>query len=189
MTVRYPFLAILLFTVISARGGEQYARVSELQPELKQALVRDAACSSKGGNASLTQDGSPQESGALLDSPIATQEILAAGREAGVIAAPHDSCHCSNENCTTFVYLKSENTYKLALQDTFASLHPMKGMMHGLPSLSGKYQVNANQEETTVFNWNGHQYEPGLCATVTRRVNQKVPAISTHPCKVKASQR
>ena len=188
MRYRYSFLAILLISLVSAKGGEQYARVSELQPELQQALVRDAVCSAKSGDADA-QARVASESKTLLDAPVSTQELLASGREAGVIAAPHDQCHCTNENCSTFVYLKADNTYKLALRDTFASLHPMKGSMHGLPSLSGKYQVNANQEETTVFNWNGHQYEPGLCATVTRRHNQKVPAIATHPCKVKASRR
>jgi hypothetical protein len=188
MRYRYPFLAILLISLVSAKGGEQYARVSELQPELQQALVRDAVCSAKPSDADAQTRGA-EENKTLLDAPVSTQEILASGREAGVIAAPHDQCHCTNENCSTFVYLKTDNTYKLALRATFSSLHPMKGTMHGLPSLSGKYQVNANQEETTVFNWNGRQYEPGLCATVTRRNNQKVPAISTHPCKVKASQR
>jgi hypothetical protein len=176
----YPLLAIVLLSLGSANGGEQYARLSELQPDLQQALVRDAVCSTKPSGAS-----NGQVESALLDAtaPVTTQEILAAGREAGVIAAPHDSCHCVNENCSTFVYLRSDGDYKLALHDTFSSLRPMKVAMHGLPSLSGKYQVNANQEETTVFNWNGQHYEPGLCATVTRRNNQKVPAIATHPCK------
>jgi hypothetical protein len=173
----YSFFAIVLISLGSAKGGEQYARLSELQPELQQALVRDAACSVK---PSSTSDG---QGSALMVAPVTTQEILAAGREAGVIAAPHDSCHCVNENCSTFVYLRSDGDYKLALHDTFASLRPMKVAMHGLPSLSGKYQVNANQEETTVFNWNGQRYEPGLCATVTRRNNQKVPALATQPCK------
>jgi len=180
MRCRYPFLAVVLLSLGSANGGEQYARLSELQPDLQQALVRDAVCSVKPSGAS---DGRVES--ALLDAaaPVTTQEILAAGREAGVIAAPHDSCHCVNENCSTFVYLRSDGDYKLALHDRFASLRPMKVAMHGLPSLSGKYQVNANQEETTVFNWNGQNYEPGLCATVTRRNNQKVPSIVTHPCK------
>ena len=180
MRCRYPFLAVVLLSLGSANGGEQYARLSELQPDLQQALVRDAVCSVKPSGAS---DGRVES--ALLDAaaPVTTQEILAAGREAGVIAAPHDSCHCVNENCSTFVYLRSDGDYKLALHDRFASLRPMKVAMHGLPSLSGKYQVNANQEETTVFNWNGQNYEPGLCATVTRRNNQKVPSIATHPCK------
>lgn len=182
MTFRVPFLAALLITLVSANGGEQYARVSELQPELKQVLVRDAACHAQPSGSDLKDDS------ALLDTPVSTQEIVAAGRDAGVIAAPHDSCHCVNENCSTFVYLRADGNYKLALHDNFASLRPMKGMVHGLPSLSGKYQLNANQEETTVFNWNGHEYEPGLCATVTRRNNQKLPSISTHSCKVKPAR-
>jgi len=183
MRCRVPFLAVIFIGFVSANGGEQYARVSELQPELKQALVRDAVCSVKAPSTADLQDGK-----SLLDAPVATQEILAAGREAGVIAAPHDPCHCVNENCSTFVYLKADGDYKLALRDSFSSLHPMKVVMHGLPSLSGKYTVNATQEETTVFNWNGQQYEPGLCATVTRRNNQKVPSIATHACKVRSSR-
>jgi hypothetical protein len=187
MSCRFPFLVILLISLGSANGGEQYARVSELQPELQQALVRDAACSARTISASNLQDLNAQERSPLLDVPVSTQEILAAGREAGVIAAPHDACHCANENCATFVYLKSADTYKLALQDRFSSLHPMKVTMHGLPSLSGKYQLNVNQEETTVFNWDGQRYEPSLCATVTRRNNQKVPVISRHACRTKSS--
>jgi hypothetical protein len=180
MRCRVPFLAVILVGLVSANAGEQYARVSELQPELKQALVRDAACSEQTPSKPDVQDGST-----LLDAPVATQEILASGREAGVIAAPQDSCHCVNENCSTFVYLKADGDYKLALRDSFSSLHPMKVVMHGLPSLSGKYTVNASQEETTVFNWNGQQYERGLCATVTRRNGQKVPSIARHACKAR----
>ncbi len=76
MRCRYLFLAILLLSLGSANGGEQYARLSELQPDLQQALVRDAVCSVKPSGAS---DG--QVESALLDAaaPVTTQEILACG--------------------------------------------------------------------------------------------------------------
>ncbi len=118
----------------------------------------------------------------LLQVPVKTEEIFAAGREAGVIASPQDACHCEEENCSTYVYLKSDESYRLALEDKFASLHPMKIAKHGLPSLSGKVQVNESQEETRVYDWDGKEYKPSLCATVTQHKNQRLPAIVKHPC-------
>jgi hypothetical protein len=168
MGARYLFL-LFLFLTGAAFSGEPAGRIADLQPELKQALVRDDLCVR-----SADQD--------KLQSPVVMQEILTAGHEAGVIAAPQDDCHCRDGNCSTFVYLKSGDAYKLALEDRFASLHPMKVVKHGLPSLSGKFQVSALQEETTIYDWTGTDYEPSLCATVTQRNNQRLPSISRHPC-------
>lgn len=172
MKARYRFL-LFLFLVGTAFSGEPSGRIADLQPELKQALVRDDACVRSADQGEASEE---------LRSPVNTQEILTAGHEAGVIAAPQDDCHCRNGNCSTFVYLKSGDDYKLALEDRFASLHPMKVVKHGLPSLSGKFQVNPVQEETTIYDWSGTDYEPSLCATVTQRKNQPLPSISRHPC-------
>jgi hypothetical protein len=163
----------LLFPVIvlvcaATLCGEPAAKLANLGPELQQVLQRDAVCSQKSPAPEL---------------PVVTQPIMVSGREAGVIAEPQDQCYCHKENCSTFVYLKKGENYNLALADNFASLRPMKVTMHGLPSLSGKYQVDEFREETTVFDWTGQQYQPSLCATVTRRPNQRTPSIVKHQCK------
>lgn len=173
MRARYPFL-LFSFLAGTAFSGEPSGRIADLQPELKQALVRDDACVRSADEGKDNQE---------LQSPVMTQEILSAGREAGIIAAPQDNCHCRNGNCSTFVYLNSGEQYKLALQDSFASLHPMKVIKHGLPSLSGKFQVSELQEETTIYDWSGRDYEPSLCATVTQHKSRRIPSISRHSCK------
>ncbi len=161
------FIALLLTFEVTL-CGEPAAPLASLEPALQQALERDAVCSQK----------SPS-----LEMPVAVQEILVGGRDAGVIASPQDQCYCQKENCSTFVYLKNGQDYRLAMTDTLASLHPMKVAKHGLPSLSGKFQVNELREETTIFDWDGAKYEPSLCATVTRHPNQRVPSIMKHQCR------
>lgn len=179
MRIRYALFAIALIIGTAAFSSGPSSRIADLQPELQQALEHDAAlCTATPPNAAA-EAGSQQ----LLQSPVLTEEIRVAGREAGIIAAPQDACHCRNENCSTFVYLKSGDGYKLVLTDALASLHPMKIVKNGLPSLSGKFQVNEMQEETTIFDWDGHAYQPSLCATVTHRKNIKLPAIAQHACK------
>jgi hypothetical protein len=182
------FFAAVAFT------AQQPATAPELQPELKQALAHDDACFKPGNAASSDQvlSGSvttePTAAGQIVTEQVVTEQVVTeqirvGGREAGIIAAPQDACGCANGNCSTFVYLKSGDNYKLALQDRFSSLKPMKIVKHGMPSLSGKFQVSAGQEETTVFDWSGRQYQPSLCATVTQRKNVRLPSISRHPCK------
>ncbi len=173
MKARFSFL-ILLFLAGGAFCGEPSGRIDDLQPELKQALVRDDTCVRSADDSNRSRE---------LQTPVVTEEILTSGHEAGVIAAPQDNCHCRNGNCSTFVYVRSDDQYRLALQESFASLRPMKVVKHGLPSLSGKFQVSDVQEETTIFDWNGKQYEPSLCATVTQRKGQRLPGIAKHPCK------
>ena len=174
MKVQYFFLALILLAASAATGGEQSSTVAKLEPGLQQALLHDAACSS--GPATPGQE-------QLLQAPVRMEQIFASGREAGVIAAPMDACHCEGDNCKTYVYLKSDDGYHLTLEKKFASLHPMRIAKHGLPSLSGKLQMNEQQEETTVYDWDGKQYLPSLCATVTRHKNQKLPAIARHACR------
>ncbi len=173
MKARYSFL-ILLFLAGSALIGEPSGRIDNLQPELRQALVRDDACVKSADDPARSRE---------LQAPVMTEEILTSGHEAGVIAAPQDDCHCREGNCSTFVYLRSGDQYRLALEDSFASLRPMKVVKHGLPSLSGKFQVSDVKEETTIFDWSGKEYEPSLCATVTQRKGQRLPSIAKHLCK------
>lgn len=162
----------MLIIAAGAHAGEQLSVVANLEPNLQQVILHDGAC--------VRPSAAAVEN--LLQAPVKTEEIRAAGREAGVIASPQDTCHCEGENCATFVYLKSGDSYRLALESKLASLHPMKIVKHGLPSLSGKVQVSPVQEETTVYDWNGQEYQPSLCATVMQRKNQRLPSISQHPC-------
>lgn len=164
--------ALLLVIGTSALAGEPANVLADLDPGLQQVLVRDAACTRP---SALPQDDFSRV-------PVKEEEIRSGGREAGVIVSPQDTCHCEGENCSTFVYIKSGESYTLTLQNRFASLRPMKIVKHGLPSLSGKLQVSPVQEETTVYDWNGQEYQPSLCATVVQRKNQRLPSITQHPC-------
>jgi hypothetical protein len=166
------FIAAIILLASAASAGDDPTVLGSLQPELQQALLHDAACSRPAATNSEN----------LMAVPVKTEEIRVGGREAGVIASPQDACHCENQNCATYVYLRSGDSYKLALENSFASLRPMKIIKHGLPSLSGKLQVSDSQEETTVYDWDGRAYEPSLCATVTLRKNSRLPSIAQHSC-------
>ena len=166
-------ISILLFAAAVTKAGP--ATVAELSPELRDALVRDAACSKD----SAPERAAPKD---LLRSPVDTQEILGPGRDLGVIAAFTAGCHCQGVNCATYVYLKTAGSYKLAFTGSFASLHPMKGLRNGYPPLTAKLQVSDSRVETTVYDWNGKKYQPSLCATVTQGPNQKRPSIARHAC-------
>ena len=172
MKAYYLITALAFLFGAAVLGGQQSSPLANLDPGLQQALLHDAAC-----HAAPAGNGAP-----LLQVEVKTEEIRVRGREAGVIAAPQDACHCEGENCATYVYLKSGDDYTLALENKFASLHPMNGVMHGLPSLSGKLEVSDSQEETTVYNWDGKEYKASLCATVSRVKNRKLPVIRRHPC-------
>jgi hypothetical protein len=167
-------ISILLFAATVTKAVPE--TVAELSPELRDALVRDAVCSKD----SAKDSAAPKD---LLKSPVDTQEILGPGRgNLGVIAAFTAGCHCQGVNCSTYVYLKTAGSYKLAFTGAFASLHPMKGLRNGYPPLSAKVQVSESRVETTVYDWSGKKYLPSLCATVTQGPNQKLPSIARHAC-------
>src|SRR5215831_7615579 len=166
-------ISMLLFAATVTKAGP--GTVAELSPDLRDALVRDAACSKD----SAPEPAAPKD---LLKSPVDTQEILGPGRDLGVIAAFTAGCHCRGVNCATYVYLKNAGSYKLAFTGSFASLHPMKGLRNGYPPLTAKLQVSDSRVETTVYDWNGKKYQPSLCATVTQGPNQKRPSIARHAC-------
>ena len=175
----------LLFVLFAATAfpAQQSGSMADLQPELKQALAHDDACFRTGSAVSNQALASAVATEPVVTEQVVTEQIRVGGREAGIIAAPQGGCDCANGNCSTFVYLKSGDSYKLALEDRFSSLKPMKIVKHGMPSLSGKFQVTPGREETTVFDWSGRRYQASLCATVTQRKSVRLPSISRHPCK------
>ena len=139
---------------------------------LTDAALHDAAC---------TKPGERQSS----DAPnLAALPIRAGGREIGTIVTVHGACHCQSSNCDTLVYLHAGEGYRLALHEKYVSLHPMKIVKRGMPSLTGQFEVSAVKMETTVYDWDGKDYRPSLCATVTK--HGKVPSIARHPCRASA---
>ena len=136
---------------------------------LRDTALHDAACSN-------AADGQSSDLPAVSSLP-----IRVAGRDRGTIVTVRGACHCQGPNCDSLVYLPAGEGYRLALHEKYASLHPMKIVKRGMPSLTGQFQVSAVKMETTVYDWDGKDYWPNLCATVTR--NKKVPSIERHPCR------
>ncbi|HZD93129.1 MAG TPA: hypothetical protein VE133_02685, partial [Candidatus Sulfotelmatobacter sp.] len=162
---RSKIVALFVFVMIAAimTAGQQ----EELPVELKDAALHDAACSRTGENQQ-----SPAENLSAL-------RIHAGARELGTIVTVQGACHCQNDNCDALVYLRTSQGYRLALHEKYASLHPMKIVKRGMPSLTGQFEINAVRMETTVYDWDGKDYRPSLCATVIK--GKKVPSIARHP--------
>lgn len=139
-----------------------------LSPDLKAAALKDAACAA-------TSNTNPS------DPTLEALPIRSAGREVGTIVEVQGACHCQNANCDALVYLRNGEGYKLALREKYASLHPMKIVKQGMPSLTGQFEINTLKMETTVYDWDGKAYKPSLCATVIK--GKRVPSITRHPCK------
>jgi hypothetical protein len=147
------------------------AQQESVAPDLKATALKDAACVKPG----VAQDD---------EASLAAAPIRAGGRELGTIIEVQGACHCQSNNCDTLVYLRNGGGYRLALHEKYASLHPMKIVKRGMPSLTGKFEVSSLKMETTVYDWDGKGYRPSLCATVTK--GKRVPAIAQHPCKAPA---
>jgi hypothetical protein len=160
---------LLLFMVTSVVGATQQDAAAG---ELKEAALRDAACTGA------------SEAQAADTATVSAVAIRGGGRELGTIIAVQGACHCQSNNCDTLVYLRNGDGYRLALRERYASLHPVKVVKRGMPSLTGKLEVSAQRTETTVYDWDGKEYRPSLCATVIKRA--KIPSISQHPCKAPA---
>lgn len=139
-----------------------------LSPDLKAAALKDAACAA-------TSNTNPS------DPTLEALPIRSAGRDVGTIVEVQGACHCQNANCDALVYLRNGEGYKLALREKYASLHPMKIVKQGMPSLTGQFEINTLKMETTVYDWDGKAYKPSLCATVIK--GKRVPSITRHPCK------
>ena len=162
--------SIILFAVAFLGGTVAIgvAQQDSLSPDLKAAALKDAACAA-------TSDTNPS------DPTVEALPIRSAGRDVGTIVEVQGACHCQNTNCDALVYLRSGEGYKLALHEKYASLHPMKIVKLGMPSLTGQFEINTVKMETTVYDWDGKAYKPSLCATVIK--GKKVPSITRHPCK------
>jgi hypothetical protein len=162
------FITVLFFVLLSGVMIVCVAQQESLAPDLKAAVLRDAACT----KSAEAQDTEPA---------LAALPIRAGGREVGTIVEVQGTCHCQNANCDALVYLRSGEGYRLALREKYASLHPMKIVKRGMPSLTGKFEVSSLKMETTVYDWDGNSYKPSLCATVVK--GKRVPSITQHPCK------
>ena len=156
----------------------QSGTVADLEPELREALLRKAACADKQGAPIADQDRTQFLQVAVKAQPIHNSR----GAEIGTIVTPTNTCYCDKTNCRTYVFLKSGDKFELALEDTFVFLRPMKVLKAGLPSLTGKIQVTPTEAESIIYDWNGTQYRPSLCATVTQGKGHARPTIVRHEC-------
>jgi hypothetical protein len=161
-------ILLLVFIFLAGLLAVCVAQQDSLSPDLKAAALKDAACTANG-------DASP------TDPTLEMLPIRSGGGDVGTIVEVQGACHCQNTNCDALVYLKSEEGYKLALHEKYASLHPMKIVKRGMPSLTGQFEISSLKMETTVYDWDGKAYKPRLCATVIK--GKKVPSITRHPCK------
>jgi len=162
------FIISFVVAFLSGTVAVCVTQQDSLSPDLKAAALKDAACT--------TAADSSQNDPTLEALP-----IRSAGREVGTIVEVQGACHCQSTNCDALVYLKSGEGYKLALHERYASLHPMKIVKQGMPSLTGQFEISTLKMETTVYDWDGKAYKPSLCATVIK--GKKVPSITRHPCK------
>jgi hypothetical protein len=161
--------ALFAFILISGLMVVGVAQQDSLSPDLKSAALKDSACTAAG-------DANP------IDPTMETLPIRSGSRDVGTIVEVQGACHCQSTNCDALVYLRNGEGYKLALHEKYASLHPMKIVKQGMPSLTGQFEISSSKMETTVYDWDGKAYKPSLCATVIK--GKKVPAITRHPCKI-----
>lgn len=188
MTKRRMIFASLILTGSAILCGAQAVKMADLDPELREAVQRDVAqCASR--SEAAAKNGAPAtapaaDTAAGQQPPIDIQSLHGAGgRLVGVIAIPSGGCHCRDGNCTAYVYLKSQESYRLALKQEFASLHAMKSYKHGMPSLTGRHAVSSSVYETAVFDWDGSEYQATLCAKVTQGKDPRRPAIVKQECR------
>ena len=160
--------ALFLFLFFTGLMVVCVAQQESLAPDLKAAALKDAACTTAADTSSN-------------DPTLEALPIRSAGRDVGTIVEVQGACHCQNTNCDALVYLRNGEGYKLALHEKYASLHPMKIVKLGMPSLTGQFEVSSLKMETTVYDWDGKAYKPSLCATVIK--GKRVPSITRHPCK------
>jgi hypothetical protein len=169
MTKFITSLFFLLLSGVIVCGAQQ----EELAPDLKAAALRDSSC---------TKPAEIVSAEPLPAEPLLTAlPIRSGGKELGTIVQVQGACHCQTTNCDALVYLRDGHDYRLALHEKYASLHPMKIVKLGMPSLTGQFEVSSVKMETTVYDWDGKTYKPSLCATVIK--GKRVPSITRHPCK------
>jgi hypothetical protein len=176
------FITVLILVLLGGLLAAGVAQQESLPPDLKAVALKDAACATAAGAQNGDAKGvDGQNIDANSDSTVEALPIRSSGREVGTIVEVQGACHCQNGNCDALVYLRKGEGYRLALHEKYASLHPMKIVKQGMPSLSGQFEVNTLKMETTVYDWDGKSYKPSLCATVIK--GKRVPSITRHPCK------
>jgi hypothetical protein len=171
-------LMVVHAAVCLAQSGSSDA--PDLDPELSAMLARDSACESGGTVAGADQIQAPAAASARAPFSVQTMHN-SRGRNVGIIATLENACHCSQGNCATYVYVKSGQTYQVALKESLASLRPLRGFKQTMPALSGKLIVSDSRAETIIYEWDGSEYRAGICATVVQR-NKGHPVITKHPC-------
>lgn len=166
-------ITLFSFIFISGLMVIGVAQQESISSDLKAVALKDAACTTAADASTVnTSTGDPT---------LEALPIHSGGRDVGTIVEVQGACHCKNSNCDALVYLRNGEGYKLALHEKYASLHPMKIVKQGMPSLTGQFEVSSLKMETTVYDWDGKAYKPSLCATVIK--GKKVPSITRHPCK------
>lgn len=162
-------IIVFLIVILATGAISAMQQQDEVSADLKDKVLQDAACN-KPSDAQNT------------DAPaLSALAIRVGGREKGTIVQVQGGCHCQDSNCDTLVYLRSGDQYRLSLKEKYASLHPMKIIKQGMPSLTGEFKVGEAKMETTVYDWNGKEYKPSLCATIVKEA--KLPKITRHACK------
>jgi hypothetical protein len=184
LNLSIPFLSkkLLACLLMIAGGaivcGAQTVKLADADPQLRDALLRDAQCPASPAAASGDADRSD-----LLQARFNTQSLHGAGGAVvGVIAMPAEGCHCRNENCTAWVYMKSPGGFRLVLRQAFELLRPMKAWKHGIPSITGRFKVSETVYTTSVRDWDGSAYQPTMCATVTQGRDPHRPSIVKQDC-------
>jgi len=176
------FITVLILVLLGGLLAACVAQQESLPPDLKAVALKDAACTTAAGAQNGDAKGADgQNVDANSDLTVEALPIRSSGREVGSIVEVQGACHCQNGNCDALVYLRKGEGYRLALHEKYASLHPMKIVKQGMPSLSGQFEVSTLKMETTVYDWDGKSYKPSLCATVIK--GKRVPSITRHPCK------
>jgi hypothetical protein len=178
LSKRFTACLLVLIAGSAALCAAQTVKLADADPELRDALLRDAQCPAAAGAASNDADRA-----ALLQTRFNTQTLHGAGGAAvGVIAMPVEGCHCQKENCTAWVYVKSPAGFRLVLRQVFELVHPMKAWKHGMPSITGRYKVSETVYTTSVRDWNGSEYQPTMCATVTQGRDPHRPSVVKQDC-------
>jgi hypothetical protein len=163
--LKRTFTVLLL---IMASWVMQALQQDSLPQALKDAVLHDSACASPANK----EDGEPK---------MTALPIRVATRELGTIVTVESACRCQGQNCDSLVYLRQGEAYRLAFKEKYASLHAMKIVKRGMPSLTGQFNVDQIRMETTVYDWTGKEYRPSLCATVIK--GKRVPTVTQHACK------
>lgn len=181
-SLRHGALILLLMVVGAGTCFAQSpsSKAADLDAELSAMLARDSVCELKGTTAGADRAEAPRTQLAQTQPTIQTLHN-SSGRNVGIIATVEDACHCSLGNCATYVYLKSGQNYRLALNENLALLHPLKGFKQSMPALSGKRRVSDSEAETIIYEWSDGEYQPGICATVVQESGAHA-VITKHPC-------